>query len=369
MQALISALNPAIAILCAVNLLWHLRALAPARALNARLRHSGDIAAVCLSLAGMALLWEPFTTKWMVLVHLNAVLLAWDALTQLLKPFRGAQKARETLRTLSRRGLAFLLGALVGVYGIWNMTAVRRTDEAIATPKPVGDVCAALITDAHLGGPVDPEKLIAVIDRARNDGAELLVLGGDIVDENTAPGQLDLLCQLLKTRAFPMGIYYVFGNHDGARGGALKPEDVQSMLADAGVTVLSDEAVRAGTHFIVAGRKPAGDPERLTAREILRNADPSEDFILMIDHQPADLQACADAGVDLHVSGHTHNGQIWPMNLVARLLRINAVEYGRAAFGSMTALVSSGAGGWKFRFRTAGHSEYVRITIHGANKN
>ena len=47
MQALISALNPAIAILCAVNLLWHLRALAPMRALNAKLRHSGDIVAVC----------------------------------------------------------------------------------------------------------------------------------------------------------------------------------------------------------------------------------------------------------------------------------------------------------------------------------
>ena len=35
----------------------------------------------------------------------------------------------------------------------------------------------------------------------------------------------------------------------------------------------------------------------------------------------------------------------------------------------MTAVVSSGVGGWKFTFRTAGHSEYVRITIHGANKN
>ncbi|MDO4386253.1 MAG: hypothetical protein Q4E18_09665, partial [Clostridia bacterium] len=90
MQALISALNPAIAILCAVNLLWHLRALTPMRALNAKLRHSGDIVAVCLSLTGMALLWESFTTQWMVLVHLNAILLAWDALTLLLKPFRGA---------------------------------------------------------------------------------------------------------------------------------------------------------------------------------------------------------------------------------------------------------------------------------------
>ena len=369
MQALISALNPAIAILCAVNLLWHLRALTPMRALNAKLRHSGDIVAVCLSLTGMALLWESFTTQWMVLIHLNAVLLAWDALTLLLKPFRGARKAHETLRALSRRGLAFLLGALLGAYGIWNMTAVRRTDEVLTTSKPVENVCAALITDAHLGGPVDAEKLIGVIDRARKDGAELLLLGGDIVDENTTPGQLDLLCQLLKKRPFPMGIYYVFGNHDGAYGGVLKPEDVQGMLADAGVTVLNDEAVRADAHFVVAGRKPAGDPERLSAREILQNADPEKDFILMIDHQPADLQACADAGVDLHVSGHTHNGQIWPMNLIARLFRFNAVEYGRAAFGPMTAVVSSGVGGWKFTFRTAGHSEYVRITIRGANKN
>lgn len=368
MQALISQLNPAVALLCAANLFLHLRALAPSRALNARLRHSGDIVALCLALTGMALLWEPFTTRWMALVHLNGVLLAWDALALLLRGILRAQRARDALRTLTRRGLAFLLGALVGAYGIGNMLVIRRTDEALTTQKAIGEVTVALITDAHLGGPVDAEGLIDVIDRARADGAELLVLGGDIVDEDTAPGQLDLLCQLLKRRTFPKGIFYVFGNHDGT-GDGLTMEDVEDMLAGAGVTVLNDEAVRIGAHFVVCGRRPAGEAGRLPAKDILQDANPDEDFILLIDHQPADLQACADAGCDLHVSGHTHNGQIWPMNWIARLLHFNQVEYGRAAFGSMTAIVSSGAGGWKFTFRTAGHSEYVRISLHGTAEN
>ncbi len=369
MQALISRLNPVILCLCAVNLFLHLRALIPFRALNARLRHSGDGSSACISLVGTVLLREPFTTQWMVLVHLNATLLAWDAFVLLLKPLRRAQKLHASLRTLTRIGLAFLLGALVSLYGIWNMTAIRRTEETLTTEKAIGNVKVALITDAHLGGPVDPIKLIDVIDRAREEGAELLVLGGDIVDENTTLGQLDLMRQLLKERAFPMGIYYVFGNHDGANDGPLKPEDVEAMLSDAGVTVLNDEAIRADTHFIIAGRKPAGDASRLSAKEILQGVNPDEDFILMIDHQPADLPACADAKCDLHVSGHTHNGQIWPMNLIARLFRFNQVEYGRASFGSMTAIVSSGIGGLQFTFRTAGHSEYVIITIHGSNKN
>lgn len=369
MQALISRLNPAVVIFCTINLFLHLRALTPLRALNARLRHSGDVVSVCVALIGLALLWEPLTTRWMILVHLNAVLLAWDALVLLMKCLRRARRMQTGLRMLTRRGIALLLGALVGLYGMWNMTAVRRTDEALTTEKPIGSVKVALITDAHLGGPVDTVKLIDVIDQAKTDGADMLVLGGDIVDESTSVGQLDLMCQLLRRREFPMGVYYVFGNHDGAFGGDLSMEDVESMLSEAGVTVLADEAVRIDTHFVVAGRRPAGEEDRLSAAEILRDADASEDFILMIDHQPADLQACADEGCDLHVSGHTHNGQIWPMNWIARLLRINEVEYGCETFGDMTAIVSSGVGGWKFTFRTAGHSEYVMITIRGANKN
>lgn len=369
MQALISKLNPAIVLLCTINLFLHLRALTPLRALNARLRHSGDVVSICAALVGMALLWEPLTTRWMILAHLNAVLLAWDMLVLPLKLFRRARRMHAGLRRLTRHGLAFLLGALVGLYGMGNMTTVRRTDEVLTTEKAIGSVRAALITDAHLGGPVDAMKLIDVIDRARTDGADMLVLGGDIVDERTTPGQLDLMCRLLEKREFPMGIYYVFGNHDGALGGSLRVEDVEGMLSEAGVTVLADEAVRIDTHFVVAGRRPAGDADRFSAAEILRDADPGEDFILMIDHQPAELQACADAGCGLHVSGHTHNGQIWPMNWIARLLRVNEVEYGRETLGGMTAIVSSGVGGWKFTFRTAGHSEYVMITIYGASKN
>ena len=80
------------------------------------------------------------------------------------------------------------------------------------------------------------------------------------------------------------------------------------------------------------------------------------------------MNLAAAAGVDLMLSGHTHGGQIWPFGIAVRLVSENDMVSGHAWFGAMQAIVTSGAGAWKFPMRIGTHSEIVvmDITFDGA---
>ena len=66
--------------------------------------------------------------------------------------------------------------------------------------------------------------------------------------------------------------------------------------------------------------------------------------ILIIDHQPKELSLLADAGADLILGGHTHNGQLFPGNLLLPLMWEN--PYGLLKKGNAYIVVTSGAGVW-----------------------
>ena len=62
-------------------------------------------------------------------------------------------------------------------------------------------------------------------------------------------------------------------------------------------------------------------------------------------------------------SGHTHNGQIWPLGRLMELFNINEMEYGYEKKDDMDIIVSCGIAGWGYPLRTEKHCEYVVIDI------
>lgn len=83
--------------------------------------------------------------------------------------------------------------------------------------------------------------------------------------------------------------------------------------------------------------------------------------IIAMDHQPTDLQAAADNGVDLLLCGHTHRGQMAPNHLVTR--RMYELDWGYKQKGSMHTIVSSGFGFWGPPLRLGSQSEIVQIEV------
>lgn len=95
--------------------------------------------------------------------------------------------------------------------------------------------------------------------------------------------------------------------------------------------------------------------------ESLANA--SNKYNIVIDHQPKGLNECANNGVYLYLSGHTHAGQIFPLYYVYEILNINELKYGMKSIKQMRAVNTSGVSGWGFSIRTVHHSEYVIMNI------
>ena len=353
MFQMIRSLSAVISVVCAVIVFFHVTALVYLRALSRWKRALIALPFACLTAYFMR---NAFSTAWMVCFHISAVLTVSDGIYVLF---------RRRLRGVRRRGLAFLAAFLVCAYGLANMRAVRNTEYRVETDKLAEDLRFAVISDVHLGNSLNALDALSLIDRARDRGAELLILAGDIVDERTDPADFDLLAAGLGARRFPLGMFYVYGNHDG---GASFAKNLSSALEKAGVTVLSDKSVRINGVLRVAGRQNAIRRNRLSPEALLAGADIADEFVLMIDHQPVETALCAAAGADLLVSGHTHNGQIWPINLISTLFRINEIEYGLKRVGSMNAVVSSGASGWGCSFRTAGRSEIAFINVVGTGQ-
>ena len=305
-----------------------------------------------------------FSTPGMALLTFSAALIGMDLIGVFIRLF-GKSKFHAFYRKLIRRGFAFLVAFLYVIYGLFNFHWVRKTEYSFENANVTGTLTIGVVSDSHLSTAMDDEKLLSVIHKIIGEGADMVVLAGDIVDEGTDKEMFFRLAEGLKSVRAPKGVYFVFGNHDASRwGGNLTREQMEAALTQSGITVLTDESVVLNGWLRITGRRDANE-NRLTPDALLSGADTANEFVLMIDHQPAETRACAEAGVDLLISGHTHNGQIFPVNLISILFNINEIEYGHKKIGDMNAVVSSGVSGWGSAFRTAGRSEYVMIEIKG----
>ena len=104
------------------------------------------------------------------------------------------------------------------------------------------------------------------------------------------------------------------------------------------------------------------DANRKSIKELTKDLDNTKPILLM-DHQPYHLDRTAAAGVDFQLSGHTHRGQIFPINLVTD--NVYEKSHGYLQKGNTHIYVSSGLGLWGGKFRIGSQSEYLVLTISG----
>lgn len=308
-----------------------------------------------------------FSERFMLLLHFLMISLLVEVLNLVLRRIRRFR----IWPVLYRSSLVSLLlcAGYLG-YGYWNMQQVRDTCYTIAAPQLDEPVRLAFVTDVHMGTTMDVDKLETYCRRIAEREVDAVLLGGDIVDESTSPDELQGLAAALGGIPSTYGTYFIFGNHDSfsgglARGAAISKTDVQEALDRYGITVLEDETVILGDSLCLIGRADIAfnrDRRRRSLEELLAETDPARCRILL-DHQPLELEQASGMGVDLLLSGHTHGGQIWPTGLLNQWTHAYELDYGEKVVGEMTAVVSSGLGGWSSGIRTGSHSEIVYLTI------
>jgi predicted MPP superfamily phosphohydrolase len=253
-----------------------------------------------------------------------------------------------------------LLAAAVAWFG--GFRAPRTVEVSLSATGLAPDsnpVTIVQISDLHLGTMLGRGKLTAVIDQVDALVPDLVVITGDLIDGDAGVVE-ELMPELRRLRA-PMGVYAVLGNHEYYAGS----ERSRRLLADAGFTVLDNQAVE-----VVAGLYIAGVPDiRGSAQTGEPGADleaalagvPAEAVTVLLQHSPENEAQAAAAGVDLMLNGHTHGGQIWPFHIPVRLFHRHYA--GIHKVGGMIQIVCRGTGHWGPPMRLLAPAEIVRITV------
>lgn len=269
--------------------------------------------------------------------------------------------------------VALTLAIIIG--GHANMMNVTRTDRTIYTEKNIRaeGYKVALIADMHYGVSVGDKTLYRICDEISEAGVDMVVLCGDIVDENTTKEGMHTVFDALGGIRSTYGVFYVYGNHDRqtyTADKAFTEAELAETIENNGITLLCDSAVKLNDELTVVGRQDMsyrGEEGRTPVSQLLSGVDKT-DYIITLDHQPRQYKENALAGTNLLLSGHTHGGQFWPLNVLFEITDINEANYGYTKIADdAQAFVTSGFAGWGFPIKTVCPAEYVVIDIVPVN--
>lgn len=266
--------------------------------------------------------------------------------------------------------LAVVFTAVLVIFGYINLHNVVKTAYTVNTEKNIRSegYRVAVISDVHFGVSLNYEELLEVCNEISSQDVDIVLLCGDIVDNDTAQTEMYEVFSAFGTIKSEFGVFYVHGNHDRPYGfGGFESEFSEQELVQTinnnGITILQDEVLEITNDFVIAGREDKSVRTRKMTAELLNGVSKSK-FVLVLDHQPHEYAATAAAGTDLVVSGHTHGGQLWPLKQVQEIFKFNDKVYGCGFIDSDTQyIVTSGLAGWKYPIKTAAPAEYVIIDI------
>jgi hypothetical protein len=293
-------------------------------------------------------------------LYLFLFVLLLDLLLLINRVFPVVPREMIKSRSFRRCGLLVIVCCSLSavVAGIINFNTIRTTEYQITIPGKLSGIShlrIAFVSDFHLQEGTSirfVEKFVAKINNIKPD---LMLFGGDIVEGDRKDGNMDRFERLICSIKAKYGMYGVLGNHE-----YYASQDKGSFFSKSGIEILSDSVVLVDSSFILAGRNDSHTRTRKSIEEIMSSISDSLPVIL-IDHRPTETDQISRTSTDVALSGHTHNGQLFPINLIVQ--RIYELSYGYMKKGETHFFVSSGIRLWGPPVRTTGRSEILVIDI------
>lgn len=295
-------------------------------------------------------------------------------------------------RQKRKRGISFCAGVFIlaavlcfTVYGSVHARHVDTTSYQVTVDKacPGRDqLKIVLIADLHLGYNSGLSQVRRIVEKTNEGKPDLVCIAGDIFDNEYGavknPDQIEK--ELAKIQS-TYGTYACWGNHDlnekilggftfGTKKHSSDDRQMRAFLTRSNIKVLDDKTILVGQSFYLAGRKDPSKARKMGSGrkdpgELLEGCDLSKPVIVM-DHEPKELKELSEEGADLDLSGHTHDGQIFPGNVLTSLMWENSCGY--KLIGTMNSVVTSGAGVWGPPMRVGTKSEVCEITVRFTGK-
>lgn len=322
-----------------------------------------------------------------IFMYILMVLLSIDIIRLFLKYVVHASWIQSRIVFAAVGACCICVVIIISFSGIYHAKHIKVTPYKITVDKSAPDMDSlkiVLLADTHFGYNSGAVHAQEIVDKINEQNPDLVCIAGDIFDnEYDAVREPEKISEILRTIRSKYGVYACWGNHDlnepilagftfkhkKEDSKQLKDPRMKRFLQNSNIQLLEDEAVLIDNSFYVVGRKDASlvekiEEKRKTPAQLTQKLD-KDKTIIVIDHQPKELQDIADAGVDLDLCGHTHDGQTFPGNFTVKFLWENPCGYLQK--GSMHNIVTSGSGVWGPAMRVGTDSEICTIDLTFSN--
>lgn len=319
-----------------------------------------------------------FNFSAIIIIHIVVIALLVQLINYLLKKIAGKRFEdgfNHWKKLYGSGAISLVLVLLVVLFGYINLNNVVKTSYTVYTEKNIRSdgYRVALIADVHFGVSLNYDELLDKCAEISDCDIDIAILCGDIVDDSTSFSEMQEVFAALGTIRTKCGIFYTYGNHDRPMSGLesnYSADQLIKTIEKNGITILKDEIYEINDDMVLVGREDRSysrNSGRSDIQTLLSGVD-KEIFILTLDHQPNEYDENGEAGTDLLLSGHTHGGQLWPLNIIQEIFKFNDSVYGHSDIDDDTqAIVTSGFAGWRYPIKTVTPAEYVIIDIKNSN--
>lgn len=249
--------------------------------------------------------------------------------------------------------------AVIFIVGYQKYLNKERVVLDLMVNKSVGQtspIKIVALSDLHLGDNIDRDEFAGWVELINKEQPDIVLLAGDVIDFDVRPLYDQNMAEVFKQIKSKYGVYAVMGNHEYIAGAHRSVE----FFATTGVHLLRDTAELIDDKFYIVGRDDRSRYGRKPIWELTDSLDKAKP-IIVLDHQPFELETVLPHGVDLQISGHVHRGQVWPVSWITDA--IYEVSHGYLKKENTHFYVTSGMGLWGGKYRIGTQSEYVVINL------
>lgn len=253
---------------------------------------------------------------------------------------------------------------LVLIYGTYHANDLKLKKYNITInkqPQGINGLNIVMVSDIHIGEIIKNKQVSKMVNNINALNPDVVLLCGDIVDNKIEPfKEMNMKAEFEKIKS-KYGVYGILGNHE-YYGTDLK--ETEAAYRAAGINLLVDETLNVADKFCIIGRNDATANRTKDKRKFLSSLVKEADLslpVLLMDHQPYNLNEAKDNNVDIQFSGHTHAGQYFPNNIVTYLMYKD--HWGYLKLGNTNYFVSSGYGTWGPPIRVATDSEIIQVNV------
>ncbi len=218
-----------------------------------------------------------------------------------------------------------------------------------------------LVGDFHLTLMNNGKLLDKIVDTINSLNTDIVLMTGDILDDNINILRRRNIGKGLTKIKSKYGVFVSNGNHEFINGA----DELDKYMEEMNLNVLRDSSVLINESFFVVGRDDRSKisftgKQRKSLKEIIANVN--KDYpIILLDHTPSKLMEAVNENIDLQFSGHTHNGQMFPVNFITKW--IYEVSWGYLKKEQTQFYVTCGVGTWGPSVRLGSDSEIVNMKI------